>query len=121
MTTQEIANRYYELARESKWSDIQEKFYDDHAISREPDHVASRGAQVVTQGREALKAKSMANREMIEAIHSHYCSEPTVAGDFFTVAMKRDITFKNRPRMMQEEICLFQVKGSKIVLEQFFY
>ncbi len=121
MTTQEVANRYYELARQGKWNEIQDGLHDDNVLCQEPEHVASRGLQVVTKGKEAVRAKSVANREMIETIHSQYCSEPTVAGNFFSVALKRDVTFKNRPRMNLEEICLFQVTEGKIVLEQFFY
>jgi hypothetical protein len=121
MTTQEVADRYYELASQSKWTDIQDEFHDDNVISQEPEHVASRGLQVMVNGYRAVKAKSTASRELIETIHSQYCSEPIVAGNFFSVTLKRDVTFKNRPRMNLEEICVFQVTEGKIVLEQFFY
>jgi hypothetical protein len=121
MTTQDIANRYYELARDSKWTEIQDELHDDNVLCQEPEHVASRGIQVMTRGKEALKAKSAANREKIETIHDQSCSEPIVAGDFFTVGLKRDVTFKGKPRMKLEEICIFQVKEGKIVLEQFFF
>ena len=121
MTTQEVANRYYELASQSKWIEIQDELHDDNVVCQEPEHAALRGVQVMTKGREAVKAKSIANREMIETIHSQYCSEPTVAGNFFSVALKRDVSFKNRPRMELEELCVFQVTEGKIVSEQFFY
>ena len=121
MTTQEIANRYYELANQSKWIEIQEEFHDDTVVSQEPEHAASRGIQVVVKGGEAVRAKTMANREMIETIHSQSCGEPIVAGNFFSVVLKRDVTYKNRPRAQLEELCVFQVKEDKIVLEQFFY
>jgi hypothetical protein len=121
MTTQEVAKRYYELANQSKWIEIQEEFHDDNVISQEPEHVTSRGIQVVIKGREAVRAKTMANREMIETVHSQSCGEPIVAGNFFSLVLKRDITYKNRPRVQLEELCVFQVKEGKIVLEQFFY
>jgi hypothetical protein len=121
MTTQEVASRYYELAGQNKWLEIQDEFHDDTVISQEPEHAAARGVQVMTKGREAVKVKTNANREMIDTIHSQYCSEPLVAGNFFSVVLKRDVTFKNRPRMSLEEICVFQVREGKIVLEQFFY
>jgi hypothetical protein len=121
MTTQEVANRYYELASQSKWIEIQEELHDDNVVSQEPEHAASRGVQVMIKGRETVRAKTMANREMIETIHSQYCSEPVVAGNFFSLGLKRDATYKNRPRVELEEICVFQVKEGKIVLEQFFY
>lgn len=121
MTTQEVANRYYELACQSKWIEIQDELHDDKVTCREPEHAASRGVQVMTIGRDAVKAKGEANREKIEAIHNQYCSDPIVGGNFFSVALKRDITFKNRPRMNLEEICVFQVAEGKIVSEEFFY
>lgn len=121
MTTQEIANRYYELASQSKWTEIQDELHDDNVLSQEPEHAASRGVQVMTKGKEAVKAKSVANREKIEAIHNQYCSEPVVAGNLFSLALKRDVTYKNIPRMNAEEICVFGVKDGKIISEQFFY
>jgi hypothetical protein len=121
MTTQEVANRYYELARQNRWDEIQDTLHDQDVTCQEPEHVAQRGMQVTTKGKKAVKAKTKANREMIEAIHSQDCSEPAVAGNFFSVALKRDLTFKNKSRMTLEEIGIFQVKDSKIVSEQFFY
>jgi len=121
MTTQEVANRYYELASQKKWVEIQDEFHDDNVVCQEPEHAVSRGIQVLTKGKEAVKAKGAANRDMMEAQHSQYCSEPIVAGNFFSVVLKRDVTFKNKPRMQFEEVCVFQVKDGKIVLEQFFY
>jgi len=121
MTTQEVANQYYELARQSKWIDIQDGLYDEQVLSREPEHVASRGVQVITKGREALKAKGAAHRAMIDAVHSQYCSEPLVAGNFFSVVLRRDVTYKDKPRMETEEIGVFEVKDGKVVSEQFFY
>ena len=121
MTTQKVANRYYELACQSKWIEIQDELHGANVICQEPEHAALRGVQVMTKGREAVKAKSIANREMIDTIHSQYCSEPIVAGNFFSVTLKRDVTFKNRPRINLEEICVFQVTEGKIVSEQFFY
>ena len=121
MTTQEVASKYHELASQNKWTEIQDELHDENVTCQEPEHVASRGVQILTKGRDALKAKSAANREMIETIHSQYCSEPLVAGNFFSVELKRDVTFKNRPRMNLEEIGVFGVVDGKIVSEEFFY
>ncbi len=121
MTTQEIANQYHKLASQGKWMEIMDKFHDNSVVCQEPEHVASRGATILTKGKEANKAKSIANRERIETIHSEYCSEPLVGANFFSVAMKRDVTFKNNQRMNLEEICVFHVAEDKIISEQFFY
>jgi hypothetical protein len=121
MTTQEMANKYYELACQNKYVEIQHEFYDDNVISVEPEHAALKGMQIVTKGKPAVTAKGEAFRESRETLHSQSCSEPFVTGDFFSVILKRDITFKNRPRVQLEEIGIFQVKEGKVILEQFFY
>ncbi|HEU4554397.1 MAG TPA: SnoaL-like domain-containing protein [Chitinophaga sp.] len=121
MTTQEVANRYYELACQHKWTAIQDELYDDDIVSREPEHAASAGMQVISKGRAAITAKSIAHREKIATVHSHYCSEPIVAADFFSVALKKEVTFKNNSRAQLDEIGVFQVKDGKVILEQFFY
>jgi hypothetical protein len=121
MTTQEVAIQYYALANQGKWDEIQDEFFAADVVNKEPDHVTALGATVLTRGLEAVKAKSKARREMIETIHSGSCSEPMVAGSFFTVAMNRDVSFKGKPRMQLEEIIVFQVKDGKIISEEFFY
>jgi hypothetical protein len=79
------------------------------------------GLAVITQGKEAIKAKGVARRATIETIHSYHCSEPLVAGEFFSVVLRQDLTFKGRPRTTVEEIGIFQVRDGKIIKEQFFY
>lgn len=121
MTTQEVADKYYELACQNEYIRIQDEYYADSVISVEPEHAAARGMQVVTKGKPAVVAKGVAFRESREELHSQSCSEPLVTVDFFSVILKRDITFKNRGRVQLEEIGIFQVKDGKIILEQFFY
>ncbi|MGG9962700.1 SnoaL-like domain-containing protein [Ferruginibacter sp. SUN106] len=121
MTTQEVANRYCELAKQNKWPEILDELCSPDLINEEPEHVMARGIAVTTKGLDAIKAKGVANREKIEAIHSQYCSAPLVAGNFFTVVLGRDITFKGMPRMNKEEVAVFELKDGKIIAEQFFY
>lgn len=121
MTTQEMANKYYELACMNKYIEIQNEYYGDNVISVEPEHAALKGMQIVTKGKSAVMAKGEAFRETRETLHSQSCSEPAVSGDFFSVILKRDITFKNKSRMQLEEIGIFHVREGKIILEQFFY
>lgn len=121
MTTQEIAARYCELAKQNKWPQILDELCSIDLVNKEPGHVTSRGVQPITSGLENIKAKGKANREMIEAIHSQHCSEPLIAGNFFTLTLSREVTFKGQPRMNKEEIAVFEIKDGKIILEQFFY
>jgi hypothetical protein len=121
MTTQEAANRYHELASQRKFIEIQDILYDEDVVCQEPDKAASMGMPVFTNGREAVKAKGIARRATIETIHTYNVCEPIVAGEFFSVVLKQEVTFKGKPRMALEEIGVFQVKDGKIVKEQFFY
>ena len=121
MTTQEIAARYHEMANQRKFMEIQDTLYDEHVVCQEPEKAASMGMSIFTNGLEAVKAKGIARRATIETVHSYTCSEPLVAGEFFTVVLKQEVTFKGKPRLTLEEIGIFQVKDGKVVKEQFFY
>lgn len=121
MTTQETAARYHELASQRKFIEIQDTLYDDNVVCQESDKAATMGLAIITTGREAIKAKGVARRSTIEAIHSYTCSEPIVAGDFFSVVLKQEVTFKGQPRKTLEEIGVFHVKDGKVIKEQFFY
>jgi hypothetical protein len=121
MTTQEIASHYHQLMNERKFLEIQDTYYAEDVVCQEMEKAATMGLAVITHGIEAIKAKGIARRATIETIHSYYCSEPLVAGEFFSVVLKQDITFKGRPRLSIEEIGIFQVRNGKVVKEQFFY
>jgi hypothetical protein len=121
MTTKEVAARYYELACQNKWGEIHETFHDEDIVSREPEQGVPAGIEPITRGKAAVKAKGDAHRAMIEAIHSRHTSEPVVGGNFFSVALHRDVTYKGRPRAFSEEIAVIEVKDGKIVSETFFY
>jgi hypothetical protein len=121
MTTQETAARYHELASQRKFIDIQDNLYHEQVVCQEPEKAESMGMPVFTNGREAVKAKGIARRAAIETVHSYTCSEPMVAGEFFSVILKQDVTFKGKPRIALEEVGIFHVKDGKIVKEQFFY
>jgi hypothetical protein len=121
MTTQEAAARYQELATQRKFIEIQDTLYHEDVVCQEPEKAASMGMAVFTHGREAVKAKGIARRVTIETAHTYTVSDPIVAGEFFSVVLKQDVTFKGKPRMTLEEIGVFHVKDGQIVKEQFFY
>jgi hypothetical protein len=121
MTTQEIATRYQELMNQRKFIEVQDTFYHEDVVCQESEKAAAMGMPIFTNGLEAVKAKGIARRATIETSHSYTCSAPLVAGEYFTVTLKQDVTFKGKPRLTLEEIGIFQVKDGKIVKEQFFY
>lgn len=120
-TTQEVANMYCELANLNQWPQILDELCSSNLVNKEPEHVMARGIPQITKGLDAIKAKGIANRAMIDTIHSQHCSSPLVAGNFFTVALSRDVTFKEKPRMQLTEIGVFELQEGKIVTEQFYY
>ena len=118
MTTQEVANRMYELFKENKWPEVQQELFSDDAESIEPPN--SQGMQSV-KGKDAIKKKGDDFNNMIEEVHGGYTGEPIVAGNYIAFAMGIDATYKGMGRQKMDEIAVYEVKDGKIVKEQFFY
>lgn len=118
MTTQDIANRMYELFKENKWAEVQQEFFSDDAESIEPP--GSPGMQSV-KGKDAIKKKGDDFNNMIEEVHGGYTGEPIVAGNYIALAMGFDATMKGMGRQKMDEIAVYEVRDGKIVKEQFFY
>lgn len=119
MTTQEVADKFYELGESNQWDKIHDELYADDAESIEPP--ANTGFLQNAKGRAALKEKSAKFNSMIEEVYSGYSSKPIVAGNYFSVAMGMDVKMKGMDRMNMDEIAVYKVKDGKIVKEQFFY
>jgi hypothetical protein len=118
MTTQDVANRMYELLKENKWTEVQEELFSDDAESIEPP--GSPGLQSV-KGKDAIKKKGEDFSNMIEEVHGGYTGEPIVAGNYIAIAMGFDATMKGMGRQKMDEIAVYEVKDGKVVKEQFFY
>jgi hypothetical protein len=121
MTTKEIANRLAELSRQGKFEQAQDELYADNAESIEPESAAQQGMAVKTKGLDSIRKKGEEWQNMVERIHGLSVSEPIIAGNFFAVAARMDITMKGHPRNASEEMCVYEVQDGKIVHEQFFY
>lgn len=120
MTTKDIADRFYQLAQQRNWKQIQDEMYSDDAESIEPAHAAGQGMQNA-KGREALQKKMEMFQAMVEDYHGGQTGKPIIAGNYFSVPMSMDVTMKGAGRMNMEEIAVYQVRDGKIVKEQFFY
>lgn len=120
MTTQEVADRFSQLAKENNWNAIQDELFADNAVSIEPPNTGGQGLQNA-EGKEAIKKKGENFGSMVEEMHGGYCSEPIVGGNYFSVAMGMEATMKGAGRVKMEEIAVYEVKDGKIVKEQFFY
>ncbi|MCL1634945.1 nuclear transport factor 2 family protein [Luteimonas sp. SX5] len=120
MNTEQIAKRLVELCREGKYEQAQDELYAQDAVSIEMEG-APGGASGNVKGLDAIREKGRKWQESIETIHGGSVGDPIVAGDWFSVAMGIDATYKGMGRMDMKEICVYQVRDGKIVHEQFFY
>jgi len=117
-TTQEVAARFNELARQEKWFEIQDELFADNVRSIDPPNSPyfkyAKGKSPVRK-----KGEDWVNR--IEAVHRTYTTEPVIGGNHFAVGRGMDITVQGFGRIKIDEIMLYEVKDGQIVLEQFFY
>ena len=117
MDTAKIASRLVELCRRGDYEAAQTELFADDAVSIEPDSTP----ETTVRGRAGLAEKSKMFAETFE-VHGGVVSDPVVGGAFFSCAMTADVTEKKSgARMKLEEICVYEVRGGKIVREQFFY
>ncbi len=117
MTVQEVANRLVELCRIGDFETALKELYSDNIKSIE---VPGSPAPNI-EGMEAKIEKSKHFQDSVEAFHSNEISEPLVADSFFSITMKMEVTFKGAGRVTMEEVCVYEVRDGKIVLEQFFF
>ena len=117
MTTQRVADRFYELCQQGKFDVVQDELFSDDAKSIEP---AKSNWQSV-QGLDKIREKAKQWTDAVQEMHGGYTNAPIVAGNFFSCAMGMDVTMKGQPRMQVDEIAVYEVQDGKIVLEQFFF
>ena len=118
LTTQEVAARFSELAKQEKWFEIQDELFADNVKSIDP---PDSPYFTYAEGKTAVRKKGEDWVNRIEAAHKTYTSEPIVAGNHFAVAREVDITVQGLGRIQLNEIMLYEVKEGEIVSEQFFY
>lgn len=118
MTTQEVATRFNELAKQEKWFEIQDELFAENVKSIDPTNSPYFG---YAEGKANVREKGMNWVNRITAAHHLHTTEPVVAGNHFAVARDVDITVEGFGRIQIKEIMLYEVKEGKITLEQFFY
>lgn len=119
MTTQEVADKLVKLCSQGKFMEATQELYSPDIVSMEA--AAPPGGSRESKGLAAVKAKGewwTANHE----VHASKVEGPLVAGPYFAVTFKLDVTFKPESRRFSmEEIAVYKVAGGKIVYEEFFY
>jgi hypothetical protein len=118
MTTQEIADRFNELAQQEKWFEIHDELFAENVRSIDPPDSPYFG---YAEGKASVRRKGEDFVKRITAFHGAYTTEPVVAGNHFAVGREMDVTVAGHGRIQVNEIMLYQVKDGQIILEQFFY
>ena len=118
MTTQEVASRFNELAKQEKWFEIQDELFSDVVRSIDPPGSPYFG---YAEGKTPVRKKGEEFVKKIEAVHRRHTTEPVVADNHFAVGREVDITVQGFGRIQINEVMLYEVKDGQIVLEQFFY
>jgi hypothetical protein len=118
MSTQEVADRFNELAQQEKWFEIQQEFFSEDVKSIDPANSPYMG---YAEGKAAVKEKGETFVKKIEAVHRAYTSAPAVGGNYFAVGRELDIDLQGFGRVQFNEVMLYEVKNGQIVSEQFFY
>ena len=118
MTTQEVANRFHELAQQEKWFEIQDELFADNVRSIDPPNSRYFG---YAEGKAPVRKKGEDFVAKVTEAHELSTTHPVIAGNHFAAGRISDITTEDFGRLRIEEIMLYEVKDGKIVLEQFFY
>ena len=120
MTTQDVADKFMELARENKYDRIQDELYSQDCESIEPASGAEMG-MFNAKGMAAIQEKGKKFNEGVEEMHDGYAHDPIISPTHFALAMGMDVTMKGVGRINMDELAVYEVKDGKIIKEQFFY
>jgi hypothetical protein len=118
MTTQEVAQRLYELCDKDDSDTAHNELYAQHATSTESN---MQGGRDTASGLDAIREKSKQFRDSIVEIHSGYTNPPLVFGNYIFMEMGIDFTMKEYGRMNMKEMAKYEVQDGKIISEEFYY
>ncbi len=118
MTTQDIANRLYELSQQGQFDTAQNELFSTDATSTESN---MRGELETVNGLEGIKEKGKKFQSTVEEMHGGYTKEPKVFGKYIFMEMGMDATMKDMGRMNMNEMGMYETKDDKIINERFFY
>lgn len=118
MTTQDVASRFNELAKQEKWFEIQDELFSDDVKSIEP-----AGSKYLhsAEGKSVVRRKAEDFVKRIEGVQKLFTTEPIVAENHFVVGREKDLTVNGIGKVYIHELMLYEVRDGKIVSEQFFY
>ena len=118
LTTQQVAARFDELAREEKWFEIQDELFAENVKSIDP---SDSPYFAYAEGKAAVRKKGMDWVKKVREFHGAHTTQPVIGGDHFAVGRSVDITVEGFGRIKIDEIMLYEVRNGQIISEQFFY
>jgi len=119
MTTQEVADSLVKYCSEGNFQGAMEALYSPDIVSLEAG--APPGGSREAKGIAAVVAKGQWWVENHE-VHGVVVEGPLVAGPYFSVVFRMEVTFKpQNKRFTMEEVALYRVAEGKVVHEEFFY
>ncbi len=118
MTTDEVAERFNELAQQEKWFEIQDELFSDNVKSIDPPNSPYFD---YAEGKANVRKKGEEFGKKIDALHGASTTKPVVGSNHFAVGRKVDVTLQEHGRIQIVEIMLYEVKDGQIISEQFFY
>ncbi len=117
MSTRDVAKKLIRYCRDKKHRKAVEELYAADCTSREmPD-----SPDEFVQGKAKIVKKNNKWFEMVKEFHECEVTDPLIADNFFSCLMTIDVSFYGRKRMQLQELCVYEVRNSKIISEQFFY
>lgn len=111
----QIADKLIKLCSEQKFVEAYRELFGEEAESIDPLYPImppARGLITLIERERQFLAKAQ--------IHSIIFSEPLISGSYFTVKLTMSFTHADRGEVNMEELCVYQVKGGKIISQQFF-
>lgn len=118
MTTQEIANQVVDLLRAGQFEAVYDQFFDAeniHHIEPQSPHFPD------LKGVKALKEKDAQIQANIASFDHLEVGDAIVSKDYIALPYKAAFTTKDGQQAQLDELIVYQVKGDKIISEQFFY
>jgi hypothetical protein len=117
LTTSAVARRLVELCRQNLFVQAQHELMADHCVQHEP----ARASNTSAGSKAEIIAKEEALQSAVLEMHHIDISEPLVAGPFFSITLRIDLTLRDRGRLTLAEIGVYEVRDGLIVSETFFY
>ena len=112
-----VADKLIALCRQGKNAEAINTLYAEDVIGFEP----APANYHTTRGLVNIKENAKKWAANLAKIHKSIITEPTIIGNYFAYGYAHDVEFKDRGRVAERELCIYEVKNGKVIREEFFY